>query len=71
MHLGTRILFSLDSLSSGLEADSGEESAQIVGEALNRGGQVDSVCPGRGGDRLEKVGGDPPVKRGIDAPRIA
>jgi hypothetical protein len=34
MHLETRILFSLDWLSSGLESDCGQESVEIVGERL-------------------------------------
>jgi len=66
MHLGTRILFSLDSLSSGLEADSGEESAQIVGEALIEAVKLTAFVLGEvaiARKRLEETRG----KRGIDA----
>jgi hypothetical protein len=61
MHLETRILFSWYWLSSGLEADCGEESVKIVGEALIEAVQLTAFVLGEvaiAGERLEETGGE-------------
>ena len=61
MHLETRILFSLDGLSSGLEADCGEESVEIVGEPLIEAVKLTTFVRGEvviAGERLEETGGE-------------
>ena len=49
----TRILFSLEVLSSGLEAHCREKSVQIVGDRLIEAVKLTNVCAGRGCDCQE------------------
>ena len=66
MHLETRILFSLDWLSSGFEADCGKESVEIVGESLIEAVQLTTFVRGEvaiAGERLAETDGE----RSLDA----
>ena len=53
MRRETRILFSLEVLSSGLEAHCREKSIQIVGDRLIEAVKLTNVCGGRGCDCQE------------------
>jgi hypothetical protein len=53
MRRETRILFSLEVLSSGLEAHCREKSVQIVGDRLIEAVKLTNVCAGRGCDCQE------------------
>ena len=54
-------MFSLDWLSSGLEADSGKESVEILGEPLIEAVRLTTFVRGEvaiAGERLEETGGE-------------
>ena len=57
MQRETRILFSLEVLSSGLEAHCREKSVQIVGDRLIEAVKLTNVCAGRGWDYQESEDG--------------
>ena len=57
MQRETRILFSLEVLSSGLEAHCREKSVQIVGDRLIEAVKLTNVCAGRGCDCQESEDG--------------
>jgi len=61
MHVETRILFSLDSLSSGLQAHGRQKSVQIVGDRLIKAVKLPALVVGEvviAGKGLEKTSGE-------------
>jgi len=66
MHAETRILFSLDTLSSGLEADREQNGVQIVGNALIEAVKLATFVRGEvaiAGKGLEKASGERSIDR--------